>query len=107
MWVIYIPVLSLLENSDKLSAGQRIGLFSYGSGTVAEFFSGELVEGYENHLLKIEHQSMLDARTRLSIPEYENMFNQYLDLNHNISFNDETDYSVSEVVDNHRKYKKR
>ena len=50
---------------------------------------------------------MLDARTRLSIPEYENMFNQYLDLNHNISFNDETDYSVSEVVDNHRKYKKR
>ena len=108
-WLIAIPfnLISLLENSDKLSAGQRIGLFSYGSGTVAEFFSGELVEGYENHLLKIEHQSMLDARTRLSIPEYENMFNQYLDLNHNISFNDETDYSVSEVVDNHRKYKKR
>lgn len=104
---LYLSLISLLENSDKLSAGQRIGLFSYGSGTVAEFFSGELVEGYENHLLKIEHQSMLDARTRLSIPEYENMFNQYLDLNHNISFNDETDYSVSEVVDNHRKYKKR
>lgn len=62
---LYLSLISLLENSDKLSAGQRIGLFSYGSGTVAEFFSGELVEGYENHLLKIEHQSMLDARTRL------------------------------------------
>ncbi|MDU0405555.1 Hydroxymethylglutaryl-CoA synthase [Lactococcus lactis] len=95
---LYLSLISLLENSDKLSAGQRIGLFSYGSGTVAEFFSGELVEGYENHLLKIEHQSMLDARTRLSIPEYENMFNQYLDLNHNISFNDETDYRVQKLL---------
>ena len=49
---------------------------------------------------------MLDARSRLSIPEYETMFNEYLDLNHNISFSDDTAYSVSEVVDNHRKYKK-
>ena len=103
---LYLSLISLLENSDKLSAGQRIGLFSYGSGTVAEFFSGELVEGYEKHLLKVEHQSMLDARSRLSIPEYETMFNEYLDLNHNISFSDDTAYSVSEVVDNHRKYKK-
>ena len=33
---LYLSLISLLENSDKLSAGQRIGLFSYGSGTVAE-----------------------------------------------------------------------
>ncbi len=35
--------VSLVENSDLLKAGDKIALYSYGSGAVAEFFSGELV----------------------------------------------------------------
>lgn len=37
---LYMSVLSLLENGD-LEAGDRIGFFSYGSGAMAEFFSGQ------------------------------------------------------------------
>ena len=102
---LYLSLISLLENGE-LAAGNRIGLFSYGSGTVAEFFSGELVEGYEQQLRKVEHQSMLDARKRLNIAEYEVMFEEKLDLNHNKTFDDPTPYSVSEILDNHRLYKK-
>ncbi len=49
---------------------------------------------------------MLDARKRLNIAEYEVMFEEKLDLNHNKTFNDPTPYSVSEILDNHRLYKK-
>lgn len=103
---LYLSLISLLENSEQLMAGDRLGLFSYGSGTVAEFFSGELVEGYEKHLRKTEHLNLLDARKRLSIAEYEQMFDEHLDLNHNTSFADETAFSVAEIFENHRLYKK-
>ncbi len=41
---LFLGLLSLLENSDSLKAGDKIALYSYGSGAVSEFFSVELVE---------------------------------------------------------------
>src|SRR5699024_5514913 len=43
---LYLGLLSLLENT-TLQAGDKIGLFSYGSGAVGEFFTGTLQPGYE------------------------------------------------------------
>lgn len=45
---LYMSLLSLLE-VDQPKAGSLIGLFSYGSGAMAEFFTGRLVDGYENN----------------------------------------------------------
>ena len=45
---LFLGLLSLLENAETLKAGDKIALYSYGSGAVSEFFSGELVEGYED-----------------------------------------------------------
>src|SRR5690625_2457499 len=36
---LYLSLLSLLENKEDLKDGSRIGLYSYGSGAVGEFFS--------------------------------------------------------------------
>ncbi|MDR0298933.1 MAG: hydroxymethylglutaryl-CoA synthase [Streptococcaceae bacterium] len=72
---LYLSLISLLENSTDLVAGNRLGLFSYGSGTVAEFFSAKLVEGFEKNLQTEYHRHLLDARQRLSISEYEKIFN--------------------------------
>ena len=47
---LFLGLLSLLENAETLKAGDKIALYSYGSGAVSEFFSGELVEGYEAYL---------------------------------------------------------
>ena len=49
---LFLGLLSLLENSDSLKAGDKLALYSYGSGAVSEFFSVELVEGYEQQLQK-------------------------------------------------------
>lgn len=74
---LYLSLLSLLENQ-KMEPNSLIGLFSYGSGAMAEFFSGNLVDGYEKEIQIAQDQAMLDQRQRLSVKEYEQIFNKAL-----------------------------
>lgn len=71
---MYIGLTSLLENCTQNLAGERVGFFSYGSGCVAEFFSGRVVEGYQSCLHTLTHKSMLDARQEVSYEEYLKLY---------------------------------
>lgn len=71
---MYIGLTSLLENVQESLAGKRIGFFSYGSGCVAEFFSGRVVEGYQNWLLKEQHTELLNNRQEIDFEEYEKLW---------------------------------
>ena len=75
---LYLSLLSLLENA-KLPANAKIGLFSYGSGAMGEFYSGQIIEGYEKNLHANADQTMINRRQKLTIPEYEQIFNQSLE----------------------------
>lgn len=75
---LYISLLSLLENGN-LPAGALVGLFSYGSGAMGEFYSGNLVEGYEKEVNAAGDENMLKRRQKVSVPEYEEIFNTALD----------------------------
>ncbi|KJY58791.1 Hydroxymethylglutaryl-CoA synthase [Lactobacillus kimbladii] len=75
---LYLSLLSLLENA-KLPANAKIGLFSYGSGAMGEFYSGQIVKGYEKNLHTNADQKMIARRQKLTIPEYEKIFNQALE----------------------------
>lgn len=69
---LFLSLLSLLEKG-TMNPGERIGLFSYGSGAVGEFFSGILQADYKEAL--INHGPALSNRQELSIKEYERMYN--------------------------------
>lgn len=71
---LYLALLSLLEESSDLAAGDRIGLFSYGSGAVGEFFTGVLEAGAEAALVTAKHEAMFTSRKRISVTEYEELF---------------------------------
>ncbi|MCI1219597.1 MAG: hydroxymethylglutaryl-CoA synthase [Bifidobacterium sp.] len=75
---LYLSLISLLEQDDSLRANDRIGLFSYGSGSVAELFFGTLQSGYNDRLNRAGHEAMLAARQRLSMSEYESIFSDSL-----------------------------
>ena len=75
---LYLSLLSLLENA-KLPANAKIGLFSYGSGAMGEFYSGQIVKGYEKNLHTNADQKMITRRQKLTIPEYEKIFNHALE----------------------------
>ena len=68
---LYMCFVSLLDNSKKDLSNKRIGFFSYGSGSVAEFFSGKISEGYKNYLFSDENKKSLDSRSEISFEEYE------------------------------------
>lgn len=76
---LYLSLISLLENK-TLKPEQTIGLFSYGSGSVGEFFSATVVEGFEQHLDKKAHQALLNERQEVSVEEYESFFKRFDDL---------------------------
>lgn len=104
---LFLGLLSLLENSDKLKAGDKIALFSYGSGAVAEIFSVSLVPGYEKQLSRTRLKE-LDQRQALSVEEYEHIFfaEAELDAEGNASFSgyEEQSFALAEIAEHQRKY---
>lgn len=68
---LYVGLTALLDLSQDDLAGKRIGFYSYGSGCVAEYFSGVVQEGYQDVLYRDQHSAMLSERTTLTYPEYE------------------------------------
>ncbi|MCT0162542.1 hydroxymethylglutaryl-CoA synthase [Lactiplantibacillus pentosus] len=74
---LYLSLLSQLLTDDKLKAGDRLGLFSYGSGAEGEFFTGELQPDYEAGL-DVGLPQRLARRQRVSVSEYEKLFNGQL-----------------------------
>ena len=107
---LFLGLLSLLENSTNLNPGDKIALYSYGSGAVAEIFSMTLVPGYEKQL-KQNRFDEFNSRTRISIEEYEEMFfrDTTVDSEGNLDISDIKDDSrfVLEKIENHKRiYKK-
>ena len=77
---LYLSLISLLEQADKLKTGARIGMFSYGSGAVGEFFVGEIQEDYQKYLIKDVHESLLENRVKLSITDYEKILSNPVEI---------------------------
>ena len=104
---LFLGLLSLLENSENLKAGDKIALFSYGSGAVAEIFSANLVEGYEKQLT-IHRLEQLNQRQELTVAAYEELFfaEAQLDENGSAVFSDYDDqiYALVQIDQHQRKY---
>ena len=104
---LYLSLISLLEIRD-LKGGQTIGLFSYGSGSVGEFFSATLVDGFEKHLNIEGHKALLNNRTEVSVEEYESFFKRFDDLefNHDIEQSDKDNnlFYLKDINDDIREY---
>ncbi|TAN36235.1 MAG: hydroxymethylglutaryl-CoA synthase [Verrucomicrobia bacterium] len=75
---LYESVAALLDNDPEDLSGQRISLFSYGSGCMAEFFSGVVQPGYREHLFAERHRRMLAERTELTYRQYEDVFRYHV-----------------------------
>jgi len=68
---LYLALASLLDAEAHELEGQRVGLFSYGSGCCAEYFAGTVQKGAGQFVSKLRLAEPLERRRQLSIPEYE------------------------------------
>lgn len=101
---LFLSLISLLENSKKIKANDLIGLYSYGSGAVSEFFTMKVVEGYEKHLSIKENQKMLENRVKLSVSEYEKMFFSKIEHEKEIENKEGEDVYLKGIFNNERTY---
>lgn len=70
---LYVCLASLLDHAEDLT-GKRIGFYSYGSGCVAEFFSGVVQENYRDALHTAYHQSLIAKRKKITYQQYAEFY---------------------------------
>lgn len=99
---LFLSFISLIESDTSLKENDKIGFFAYGSGATGEFFSGNLVRGYQDYLKIQLHHNQIQSRIKLSIKEYEALYQ-------NQDFTKETlnhTYFLESTEDYKRVYKK-
>ena len=69
---LYFCLAGILEREARMLAGRRIGLFSYGSGCCAEFFTGTMPTGAEA-VADAGLRELLASRTMIDMEEYERL----------------------------------
>lgn len=106
---LYICLTSLLETLPEDLSGKRIGFYSYGSGCVAEYFSGVVESTYRQALHTQYHADMLASRTALSYDEYAEFFNyKYREdgLEQEIPVHDTGSFRIARLQGHKRIYEK-
>lgn len=85
----FVALLGLLDSCPELRAGDPISMFSYGSGSCAEFYAARI--GADAHAVAREADvgALLDARKPLTVREYEECERE------RFCWIDEGDYRVS------------
>ena len=73
---LYLALTSMLATHGKNLDGQRIGLFSYGSGSCAEFFAGTVTPGAQARVKALGLEALLSSRRKLTIAEYEGIMRE-------------------------------
>ncbi len=102
---VYLALSSLLSSSPRDLDGQRVGIFSYGSGSCAEFFSGTVTPGAQERMRALGLQSMLDARRSLTLEAYEAVMKEREDIDHRpIRRVDGNDFRFLGVEEHRRAY---
>ena len=67
----FVALAGLVEHQTQLASGDRIGIYAYGSGSCAEFYSARLCDGARDAVTAARIGEQLDARRRLTLREYE------------------------------------
>ncbi|MFF0541410.1 hydroxymethylglutaryl-CoA synthase [Nocardia thailandica] len=66
---LYLGLAALLDHADDLT-GKPLAFLSYGSGAVAEFFSGTVEPGYREHIRTAANQAAIDSREPIDYAHY-------------------------------------
>ncbi|MEZ4427237.1 MAG: hydroxymethylglutaryl-CoA synthase [Nannocystaceae bacterium] len=67
----FVALMGLIDSYDDLAPGDRVSLFSYGSGSCAEFYSGRIGARAREIVGAAQLAAALDARRPLTVAEYE------------------------------------
>ncbi len=64
------------QERDRLQSGNRIGFYSYGSGSIGQFYSGILLPGAVEVIAALDLERHFSSRRRVTVEEYEEIENE-------------------------------
>ena len=72
---LYLALASLLSQSTTDLDGREIALFSYGSGSCAEFFGATVRPGAQEIAKSSGYKELIESQRVIDVPEYESIMN--------------------------------
>jgi hydroxymethylglutaryl-CoA synthase len=103
---LYLALLSTLACAPKSLDGERLGLFSYGSGSCAEFFGGTVASGATGQVQRGAHAQRLANRTRIGIDAYEHIMRARIGIDERAFAPDSSGAGYLGVKDQRRMYQR-
>jgi len=77
---IFMSLISeLYYKKNQLNSGDKLGFIAYGSGSKAKVFEGELIEGFEAQIEKLDLDLTFENRKAIDFSTYEKLHNKVLD----------------------------
>jgi hydroxymethylglutaryl-CoA synthase len=70
---VYTCLMGLILEDEQIFPGDRIGIFSFGSGACAEFYSAVLLPEAKEYIKSLDIDGHLNARYDLSIEQFDNL----------------------------------
>ncbi|MEU0687333.1 hydroxymethylglutaryl-CoA synthase [Streptomyces uncialis] len=104
---MYLALAALLDSDTDLG-GDDIGFFSYGSGSVAEFFTGTVNPTYRAHLRVDAHQAHIARRTAISYAAYRELHTRALPTDgtpHEVARRTDGRHRLAGIRDHQRQYR--
>ncbi len=71
----FVGLCGIINTVNDLKAGDRIGMFSYGSGCIGEFYSSLVMENAKKVVGAMNIDKALDSRKQVSVKQYEEIEN--------------------------------
>lgn len=103
---LYLSLISTLDYRDDL-AGKTIGMLSYGSGAVAEYFTLTVTNDYQAHRFTERHQALIANRERLDLETYNYFWHrpEHTPEEHTVlEHKNHSRYRLAEIIGYERKY---
>lgn len=79
---LYLSLLSVLTHAKEPLANQTIGMFSYGSGAIGEYFTVTLTPTYDRWITRDAWLEHLNQRTAVSFEDYETLMKAFSEKEH-------------------------
>lgn len=105
---LYLALLGVLIQHPQGLEGKTLGMFSYGSGSIGEFFTLTFNDTYKDVNEVSRYQTLLKARTSLSMAEYETAMKHFVEREKALHYHGHkaSSYSLVKIENGHRIYQK-
>jgi hydroxymethylglutaryl-CoA synthase len=110
---LFLSLISVLSLAEESLESDSIGMFSYGSGAVGEFFTVDIQPGYKNHfdkdymLRKLTHREEIDSETYIAFMTAHLKKEKELTLTPHTAIHKDMRFTLHAIENGHRKYLKR